>query len=150
MHFHTTKTIDYKTMKPWHACLFGLIFVLIGIVGIAFSVKSINTYNEKKESFIETTANVVSYRYDDDGLAAIIVEYYVNEIPYQSISNSYSNMPKSIGSVVSIRYNPSNPNDMIWENDSTNIVIPIVCSVFTLVGLVIIGTGIKKKIENNR
>ena len=131
-------------MKPWQGVLFGLIFVIVGIALLCFAVSSIKTYNEKKETFVETTSKVVDYKYNDEGLQAIVVEYVVNGQTYQKVSNSYSNMPKSIGTEVSVKYNTNNPQDAIWTSDSTNIVLPIFGAVFTLVGVIVVISSIKK------
>jgi len=82
--------------------------------------------------------------YDDDGLQAIIVEYTVDGQSYRKTSNSYSNMPKSMGTEVDLKYNPANPKDAIWVNDSTNIVMPLAGGLFTLVGVVVIVIATKK------
>ena len=57
-------------------------------------------------------------------------------------------MPKSIGTEVSIKYNPNDPQDIIWTSDSANIILPIVGIAFTLIGIAILIYGIisgKKK-----
>lgn len=130
-------------MKPWQWILFGLIFAIVGIALLCFAVSSIKTYNEKNETFVETTSRVVDYKYNDEGLQAIVVEYVVDGQTYQKVSNSYSNMSKSIGTEVSIKYNPNNPHDAIWTLDSTNIILPIVGVVFTLVGVIVVISSIK-------
>lgn len=130
-------------MKPWQWILFGLIFAIVGIALLCFAVSSIKTYNEKNETFVETTSRVVDYKYNDEGLQAIVVEYVVDGQTYQKVSNSYSNMSKSIGTEVSIKYNPNNPQDAIWTLDSTNIILPIVGVVFTLVGVIVVISSIK-------
>ncbi len=150
--FSTGKTIELKTMKQSQKILVGLIFTIIGIAILCFASASIKTYNEKNATFTETTSKVVDYKYDDDGLQAIIVEYVVNGRTYQKVSNSYSNMPKSIGTKVSIKYNPNDPQDAIWTSDSANIILPIVGIVVTLIGVAILIYGIisgkkKKNIE---
>ncbi len=132
-----------KPMKPWQGVLFGLIFAIVGIALLCFAVSSIKSYNKKNETFVETTSKVVDYRYDDDGLQAIVVEYVVDGRTYQKVSNSYSNMPKSIGTEVSVKYNPDNPQDAIWTSDSSNIILPIVGFIFTLVGIIVVIFSIK-------
>lgn len=144
INFSTGRTVQAKPMKPWQGVLFGLIFVIVGIALLCFAVSSIKTYNEKNETFVETTSKVVDYKYNDEGLQAIVVEYVVNGQTYQKVSNSYSNMPKSIGTEVSVKYNPNNPQDAIWTSDSTNIVLPIFGAVFTLVGVIVVISSIKK------
>ena len=144
INFSTGRTVQAKPMKPWQGVLFGLIFVIVGIALLCFAVSSIKTYNEKNETFVETISKVVDYKYNDEGLQAIVVEYVVNGQTYQKVSNSYSNMPKSIGTEVSVKYNPNNPQDAIWTSDSTNIVLPIFGAVFTLVGVIVVISSIKK------
>lgn len=141
--FSTNRAVQTKPMKPWQGVLFGLIFAIIGIVLLCFAISSIKTYNEKNKTYIETISKVVDYKYDDEGLQAIVVEYVVDGQTYQKISNSYSNMPKSIGTEVSVKYNPNNPRDAIWTSDSTNIILPIVGVVFTLIGVLVVVSSIK-------
>lgn len=144
INFSTGRTVQAKPMKPWQGVLFGLIFVIVGIALMCFAVSSIKTYNEKNKTFVETTSKVVDYKYNDEGLQAIVVEYVVDGQTYQKVSNSYSNMPKSIGTEVSVKYNPNNPQDAIWTSDSTNIILPIFGAVFTLVGAIVVISSVKK------
>lgn len=143
INFSTDRIVQSKPMKPWQGGLFGLIFAIVGIALLCFAVSSIKTYNEKNETFVETTSRVVDYKYNDERLQAIVVEYVVDGQTYQKVSNSYSNMPKSIGTEVSIRYNPNNPQDAIWTSDSTNIVLPIIGVVFILAGVIVVIYSIK-------
>ena len=143
MNFSMGRTVGTKQLKPWQGVLFGLIFAVAGIMVLCFAVSSLKTYNEKNEYFVETTSKVVDYRENDEGLQAIVVEYVVDGQSYLKTSNSYSNMPKSIGTEVSIKYNPDSPQDAIWTNDSSNIILPVFGGIFTLVGLVIIVFSIK-------
>ena len=131
-------------MKPWQGILFGLIFAVVGIGLLIFSVSTIASYNEKNKTYTEITSVVVDYAYDDEGLEAIIVEYTVDGQAYRKQSNSYSNMPKSKGTQVKIKYNPSDPSDAIWVNDSTNIVLPLAGGLFALVGIIIVVSSAKK------
>ena len=143
INFSTDRIVQSKPMKQWQGVLFGLIFAIVGIALLCFAVSSIKTYNEKNETFVETTSRVVDYKYNDERLQAIVVEYVVDGQTYQKVSNSYSNMPKSIGTEVSIRYNPNNPQDAIWTSDSTNIVLPIIGVVFILAGIIVVISSIK-------
>jgi hypothetical protein len=151
MQFSYSRNVQGKQMKPWQGILFGLIFAIVGIGLIAYSVVTIQNYNKKNETYIETTSKVVDYDYDSDGLQAIIVEYTVDGKTYRKTSNSYSNMPKSIGTEVSVKYNPDNPSDAIWTTDSTNIVMPLAGALFTIVGIIVVISSAKKmKQENNQ
>ena len=145
INFLTRRTVQSKQPKTWHNVFMGLIFAIIGIALLCFSVLLIKTYNEKNETFIETTSKVVDYKYNDEGLQAIIVEYVVDGQTYYKISNSYSNMPKSIGTKVLIKYNPYNPQDIIWTMDSINIILPIVGVAFTLAGVIVVIFSIKNR-----
>lgn len=138
------QVVSTKPMKPWQGILFGLIFAVIGIGLLLFSVSTIKNYNQKNKTYTETTSVVVDYAYDDEGLEAIIVEYTVDGKAYRKQSNSYSNMPKSKGTQVKVKYNPNDPSDAIWVNDSTNIVLPLVGGLFALVGIIIVVSSAKK------
>lgn len=133
MHIQTT-----ATMKPWQQIIFGLIFVLVGAGLIWFSVRTITEYNQKSSEFHEVAGQVIDYNYNDDGLQAIIVEYTVDGQKYTKISSSYSSMPKSIGTEIELKYNPDNPKEAIWVNDSANIIMPLVGVIFTIVGIIVI------------
>lgn len=146
MHFsYSTQDVQTNQSNIWQKILFGLIFVVVGIVLLYFAISSIKTYNEKSKTFIEITSTIVDYKYNDEGLQAIIVEYVVDGETYQKISNTYTNMPKSIGTEVPIKYNPNNPKDAIWVSDSNNIVLPIAGVAFTLVGIFFIVLTVKNE-----
>lgn len=149
MHFSYTKTIktETKPLKPWQEKVIGLLFFVIGIALLIYSYSTITEYKEKDSSYIETTSVVVDYDYDSDGLQAIIVEYTVEGVVYRKTSNTYSNNPKDVGSEVSIKYNPTDPNDMIWTNDSTNVILPVCGVLFSVVGAVVLITSLRKKKE---
>ena len=131
-----------RAMRPIEAVIFGLIFTLCGVALLFYSFQTIKDYKEKDAKYIEVSAEVVDYRENSEGLLAIIAEYEVDGEKYTKTGSTYSNSPKSIGSKVSVKYNPINPKDSIWKNDSTNLVLPLVSTGFTLVGLLIFITGI--------
>ena len=146
MHFsYSTQDVQTNQSNIWQKILFGLIFVVVGIVLLYFAISSIKTYNEKSKTFIEITSTIVDYKYNDEGLQAIVVEYVVDGETYQKISNTYTNMPKSIGTELPIKYNPNNPKDAIWVSDSNNIVLPIAGVAFTLVGIFFIVLTVKNE-----
>jgi len=132
-----------KQLKPWQAALFGIVFIIVGLVVLSLGISNIKTHSEKSATFIETTSVVTDYHYNSDGLQAIVVEYEVDGEVYKKISNSYSNMPKSLGTEVSIKYNPQNPKDAIWTSDSTNIVMPLFGIVFAVAGIFMLVYAIK-------
>lgn len=132
-----------RPMKPLYGILIGSVFAIMGIVFLINSLTIIKTYNEKDKIYKETNSVVVDYDYDAEGSKAIIVEYTVDGQTYRQQSYSYSSSPAPQGSQVKIKYNPNNPNDIIWVNDSKTIMFPIVGAVFTVVGIIIIISGIK-------
>lgn len=140
MRIRFTKT---KPMKKWQVILFSFVFIGFGVLFLILSVSNIKTYLEKNKKFTATTATVVDYNTNDEGLYAIVVEYEVDGIKYTKVSSTYSSMPQSIGSEISIKYNPDNPKDAIWKNDSTNIILPIFAVVFTGAGVFMLIYGIK-------
>ena len=54
INFSTGRTVQAKPMKPWQGFLIGLIFVIVGIALLCFTVSSIKTYNEKNKNFVLT------------------------------------------------------------------------------------------------
>lgn len=140
-----------KPMKPWQGILFGLIFLFAGIEVLLLSVSTIKSYNEKNETYKEVTSVVVDYDYNDDDLEAIIVEYVVDGQTYRKKSNTYSSVHKMKGTEVKLKYDPNNPSEAIWVNDSTNIVMPLFGGAFSLAGVFIIINSFKmmKKEKNS-
>lgn len=132
-----------RTMKPLYGILFGSVFAIMGIVFLVNSLSTIKTYNEKDKIYTETDSVVVDYDYNAEGSKAIIVEYTVDGQSYRQQSYSYSSSPAPQGSRVKIKYNPNNPEDIIWASDSKTIMFPIVGAAFTVVGIVIIISGIR-------
>lgn len=126
----------------------GFIALIVGIALLCYSVYYGKIYNEKSKNYIETSAIVVGYNYNSDGLAAIVVEYKVNGNSYQKVSNSYSSMPKRIGARVSIKYNPNAPGDAIWTKDEGSIIFPLIGVLFSLVGGYFMIGGFKEKPHN--
>ena len=141
--------------NPKVGVIFGIIFALIGVGLIIFSFINIKNYNEKNKTFIEVNATVIDYKdtYDEDGdlLRAIIVEYEVDGTNYRKTSSSSTTNPETLGSTVKVKYNPNDPKDIIWPNDTSNIILPIVGGVFTIVGIIFTVVSIKmvKNKENN-
>lgn len=133
-----------RRMKPWQGVIFGLLFVIVGVGLGIFAANSISSYNEKDSAFVETVAEVIQYKYNSDGLRAIVVEYEVDGNTYTKVSNSYSSSPKSIGTEVGIKYDPINPSDAIWSSDSTNVIMPIFSIIFITAGIFVIVLAVKK------
>ena len=123
----------------------GIIIFILGVFLLVFSFNNIKSYNEKNKTYIETVSEVVDYEYNSDNEKAAVVEYEVNDVIYEATHNTYSTSPLPRGSKIKLKYNPSNPNDIIWVNDISNILFPIVGGLFTLIGLVVTIGNIKNK-----
>lgn len=140
------------TLKPWQGLILAIVFFIVGCCLLIYSVKTINDYNEKSKTYIDVVGYVVDYEYDEplnsNSLAAEIVEYEIDGKTYKVTSNTSSNTPRSRGSEVKLKYNPDNPNDVIWVNDSFNYILPIVGTVFTVLGI-ILSIQASRKIKNN-
>ena len=83
-------------------------------------------------------------------LRAIIVEYIVDGRKYRKESDKFSTITKLIGDKVMIKYNPKNPSDSIWKNDSSNIIIPIVGGLFVIAGILVFVNYIKQNKNSKR
>lgn len=141
----TNQPVEVKELKPWQGLLLGMVFTIIGIVILYFGISSINEHNFKKETYTEVTSKVVEYKYNSDGLQAIVVEYIVDGQTYKKISDVYTDVPLIIGTEVSIKYNPKDPKDAIFTTDGSNIIVPIAGAIFTLVGIYCIYYSFKNK-----
>lgn len=134
--------------------IMGVLALLIGIGLLVYSYFTIKTYNEKNSTYVETESTVVDYQYDtnEEGqeLRAIIVEYVVDGRKFKKESTSFSTITKSIGDKVMIKYDPRNPSDAIWKNDSSNIFIPILGGVFVIAGILIFANYIKQNKNRKR
>ncbi len=144
LQYHYTRFI-----KP-QDILLGFIFVVIGVGLLLYSVVMIREYHQKNETYVEATSRIVDYTYNDEGLEAFIVEYTIDGQSYRKTSNSYSNIHKSKGTKVMIKYNPKDPSDAIWVHDSINIIIPLFGGAFALAGICAVVFGVKgmKKEKN--
>lgn len=123
----------------WKRLLLGTIAIVLGIGILFYCIKSFKDYNYKKQTYIETVAYVCDYDFSNNGSeAAIIVRYEVDGTVYHALSDSYSNNPEIIGSPVIIRYNPNNPQDIIWDSNPVSYVLfSILSGIFIIVGVAI-------------
>ena len=140
---------NVREVSPKTGVLLGLLFVIVGVALAVFSFKTITSYNAKNKTYTPVEATVVNYEEsrDSDGqiMYSMVVEYSVDGQVYTKTSNVSSSMrTKSIGDRVDLKYNPSNPGDCIWVNDSTNIVLPIFSGIFVIVGIAATVSSAKK------
>ena len=112
--------------------------VLIAIgVGLSFyGNKIINEFIEKNDPFIEVIAAVIDYDYagsEEEG-AYIIYGYNVGGIDYKVSSNIRTTNLPEIGDTTTIKYNPSNPTEVVFLSGS-NYVVLFVGAGFVLAGV---------------
>lgn len=141
-------------MKPWQTVIFGILFVIIGIASIIYGVYAFNNRNEKAKNYIDIEASVIDHdsQHDSEGSVtyAPIVEYTVDGKKYKAKSTTYSSSVKPIGSKIYLKYNPTNPNEVIFVGDFGVIIFIIVGGVFIVVGIVIAILALKSMRNSNQ
>lgn len=141
---NSSKQVKFGILK---ALLIAVVAFVIGVIVLRNSILSIQRNREKEETYIETEAKVVEYKYGGEGKRAIVIEYKVNEKKYEKTSKKYSDVPESIGTIIYIKYNPEAPEDVIGLDDNGTEGV-LVGAGFILFGVVVIILGIKSK--NNK
>ena len=116
--------------------LTSVILIAIGIVVSFYGNKILNEFIDKNDSFVEVTATVVDYDYagSEDGSAYTIYEYNVDGVVYKVSSNIKSTDLPAIGDTTTIKYNPSNPTEVVFLNGS-NYVVMFAGAGFVLAGV---------------
>lgn len=137
--------MNINIQKSWQSMVIGIVVLLIGIGLLVYSFLFNSNYSEKSRNYVETDAEVIGYHNNSEGLQAIVVEYVVDGKQYEKISNSYVDNPLLVGTTVRIKYNKDDPSDMIFVNDSSTIVFPIVGGIFTVIGLIFFISSAKKR-----
>ena len=127
-----------KKEKTYKAPILAILFILIGTGLLIFSFKELNAYTQKNNNYTSTEAHVIKHTYKNGKVSSVILEYTVGDNKYTIYSSSKSDCIKSYGSVVDVKYNPSNPEDVIFANRSINILIPVAALVLLSIGLSII------------
>lgn len=124
--------------KTYRMPVFALIFIFIGAGLLIFSFKELNTYTHKNNSYTSTEARVIKHTYENGKVSSVILEYTVGDNKYTVYSNDRTDCVKSYGSIINVKYDPNNPEDVIFANRSINIVIPVAALVLLSIGLAII------------
>lgn len=136
--------------------IFCLTFVIIGSILIIVGFNINSKYKEKSKKFEETNAVVVAYENNksskNKGTKAIVVEYVVNDKKYRKTSSVYTSNPKKIGEIEKIKYDPTDPSDMIFEKNMETFIFYIIGGVFTIVGTflsIVFALSYKKEIKKH-
>src|SRR5574344_1886710 len=93
-----TKVTKVSINKPSQAILMGLIFLIIGVGGLIYSIYQFADYILKSKSYIETEAVVVDTILKGDQTYYEVYEYEANGSKHSITSTTSSSTPKSIGS----------------------------------------------------
>lgn len=112
-----------------------VIFILIGVVLSFYGNKIVNQFVDKNDPFIEVTASVIGFDNAgaEDGSAYTIYQYNVDGIDYKVYSSIKSTSLSEIGDTITLKYNPSNPSEVVFLNGTNRVVM------FVGVGFIIAG-----------
>ena len=112
-----------------------VILIAIGVGLSVFGNKVVNEYLKKNDNFIEVSATVIDYYYpgEPEEGAYTAYEYIVDGIAYRIESGLSTNLP-DIGTVKTIKYNPSNPTEVVLDENS-NYAVVFVGAGFVLAGV---------------
>lgn len=112
-----------------------IILIAIGVALSFYGNKILNEFIDKNDPFIEVTATVIDYDYagSEDGSAYTIYSYNVGGIDYKVYSGVKSTSLPAIGDTITLKYNPSNPSEVVFLNGTNRVVM------FVGVGFIIIG-----------
>ena len=119
------------------------IIILILVVGIVLScvgaVQSLNT-KSKAEYYVSTSGVVVDYKSSQkSNNSAPVYEYKVNGKKYTYTENVYTASKQEIGKIVTIKYNPNNPQEAFADVSANSSFLFLGIGVFfTVIGLVLL------------
>ena len=140
-------SIIAKKEKTYKTPIFAIFFILFGSCLLAISIKEISTYTYKNDNYINAEAIVIKHTYKDGKVSTAVLEYNVDEDTYTVSSSNKSDCVKSYGSVVNIKYNSENPEEIIFPDRGINIVTPVLALVMLSIGLAIIIVMISDNIK---
>ena len=134
--------------------ILGVILLLMGIAVTVVTVIAYKNYFYGKANFVPIDAVVVDYHqteHEGSGtepsyyMYTPIVEFEVEGVKYRVHSAVYAKRPSAkIGDIIKIRYNKENPNDVIFEKDSSLVIGTIGSLAFTIGGLALLAIEIKR------
>ncbi|MDE6372063.1 MAG: DUF3592 domain-containing protein [Clostridia bacterium] len=124
-----------------------LMVISLGLIagGIVYTTHIVN----KTKDYVKTDSTVVDIaevrmRDSEHGgmktLYAEIVEYVVDGVTYSAQNTTSSNRPKSIGSKIEISYNPNNPEEYVFPQNTVgaSAILFVLGVVFGIAGIVLL------------
>ena len=127
--------------NPFINIIAGTLLTLLGAFLLVFTLFG----TSPEDYYINTTATVINYTYDDNNLNSEVLEYSVGDRLYESSLNDYDDTLLEIGTELSIMYNPDNPEDILpsdYKSDDTSMYL--FSLVFVIMGLLLIVTSIRR------
>lgn len=127
-------------IKPYQFVLVGLCLILVGSLVLYFFLPDLLNQIDKGKTFLTIDGTVVDHVFEaSDGryVYAEIVEYTVDGQTFHATSNMYSSNPKSVGSTLTLKYNPEDPKDVIFSLYRGFLVPVIIAGVLVLAGIFI-------------
>lgn len=117
------------------------IFILVGgILGTVGIVLEKSAEKTKARCTVPVEAYVISYKYNEDGLASPIYNYEYEGTPYEFSANAYSNHPPySVGDTAEIMIDPDSPQKAYVPSDKT---ISFISTLFKFIGFGFVGVGV--------
>ena len=124
-----------------------VIIVALGLLagGIAYTINMANKTKDyvKIESTVVDIAEVRTRDSEHGGMKTLyaeIVEYVVDGVTYSAQNTTSSNHPKSKGSKITITYNPSNPNEYVFPQNTVgfSVVLFVLGVAFGFAGIALI------------
>lgn len=118
-------TSKQKSKPKSKYSLLATIFILVGLLIIAMYFKTSITHNNKCKDFIDVDSEVISHEYKDGKLVGVVLEYTVGEDTYKTVANLHEDNIKSYGTIVMLKYNPEQPDEVIVANQKVSLWLPI-------------------------
>ncbi len=133
-----------------HFSIMAFFFLAFGIALIVATVVFFKDYKHDKANCTEKVkALVVDYEYDppededEEGTYRPVIEYKIDGKTYKKILKNYSKKP-SEGNYITIYYNPNNPEEIFFKENTGLIIAPIGSTVFTIAGIILTCLAIRE------
>jgi len=100
-----------------------ILFILFGSIWVLVGLNDLYKTNVKYKDYIKVNAVLSNYEgdYDSDGnyLYTSIYTYVIDKVPYNVESKLYQAHKPKIGTVVEVKYNPQNVEEVVFVNDAS-------------------------------
>ena len=126
--------------KPSIQILLCVLVFLLGGGLLVYSIKYTKDYNYKQSTYKDISGIVTNTDTKEENgteTTDITVEYEVDGKVYHAYTTLSSYEVYVEGSTINFKYNPDNPEDVIWKHDAkAKILFPIVAIVFMIAGII--------------